>query len=148
MAVKLIEEREKKTIDIKVGDDVVKVYYQNPTAREWLDDETVITGAYYSDKDSMGDALSRQKWDRIRAVICGWENVVDAEDKQVPYCFERLVALMTQSKEFYQAIVNLADDIYRGIQPKNSSSPSETSSTDGDPSPPKSENSSDDETSS
>lgn len=148
MAVKLIEERKKETIDIKVGDDVVKVYYQNPTARQWLDDETIITGAFYSDKDSMGEALSKQKWDRIQAVICGWENVVNANDQPEPYCFERLAALMTQSREFHKAIVDLADDIYKGIQPKNSSSPSETSSTDGEPNPPKSENSSGDETSS
>jgi hypothetical protein len=146
MAVKLIEQREKKTIDIKVGDDVVKVYYQSPTAREWIEDESIITGAYYSDKDAMGQALADQKWNRIQAVICGWENVVDEKDQPIPYAFERLTLLMAQSKEFQKAIVDLANDIYKGIDPKNSSTPSETSSTGGESNPPNSGNSSDDAT--
>ena len=138
MAVRLVEEREKKTLDIDVEGETVKVYYQNPTAKEWIADEKTVTGAYFYNKEAMGEALSTQRLNRIQTVVCGWEGVVDKDDKPIPYAFERLLALMTQSQEVHTAVCNLADDVYNGIEQKNSSSSSGISSTDDETNPPNS----------
>lgn len=148
MAVKLSTVREKKTRDIEVEGEKVTVYYQSPTAHEWVEDENIFVGSYYNDYKDLDEAMSKRRWHRVRTTICGWENVVADNDKPVPFAFERLVELMTQSREFHVGVCNLVDEIYTGADRKNSSSPSETNSTDGESKALNSENSSDDETSS
>ncbi len=107
-----------------------KVKTRRPTWDEKCTDEGFSVAGYLREHAS---ARAEQIEHRIRSIIVGWAELVDAEDNPLPFSWGALTALCEQYALVFDQLQSISNRLFRGIgedAEKNCESPRNDSSAD------------------